>query len=153
VDQFIIITGVNKMAIRKSGSKLKNIVTKGLKEKIKKEKRKRKEKDIPDSFKGMSQKDIDEMLGKPTTDSEGVLRQRKKGGQIKTASSSWMDGLSQSQIDEILGKPPTDSSGVKRSQKKPVKAKKTRVAKSGGAIGCGKALRGQGKGPYKKKGM
>ena len=129
------------MAIRKSGSKLKNIVTKGLKEKIKKEKRKRKE------------KDIDEMLGKPTTDSEGVLRQRKKGGQIKTASSSWMDGLSQSQIDEILGKPPTDSSGVKRSQKKPVKAKKTRVAKSGGAIGCGKALRGQGKGPYKKKGM
>jgi len=42
---------------------------------------------------------------------------------------------------------------IKKCQKKPVKAKKTRVAKSGGAIGCGKALRGQGKGPYKKKGM
>ena len=77
---------------------------------IDKVKKNKKEKDTPDWMKGMSKKEIDEMLGKPTTDAEGVLRQRKKGGSV-----------------------------VKR--------------KSSGSIGCGKAVRGQGKGPYKKKGM
>ena len=75
---------------------------------IDKVKKNKKEKDTPDWMKGMSKKEIDEMLGKPTTDAEGVLRQRKKGGSV-----------------------------VKR--------------KSSGSIGCGKAVRGQGKGPYKNK--
>ena len=79
-------------------------------DKVKKKPDFKKEKDTPDWMKGMSKKEIDEMLGKPTTDAEGVLRQRKKGGSV-----------------------------VKR--------------KSSGSIGCGKAVRGQGKGPYKKKEM
>ena len=43
--------------------------------------------------------------------------------------------------------------GVKRSYGGKVTAKKTVKRAVGGAIGCGKALRGLGKGPYKKKGM
>ena len=44
--------------------------------------------------------------------------------------------------------------GVKRSYGGKVNAKKSTVKRaSGGAIGCGKAMRGLGKGPYKKKGM
>ena len=39
-----------------------------------------------DMFEGMSEDDIAGMLGGPTRDSEGVLRQRKAGGQVvKTA--------------------------------------------------------------------
>ena len=83
----------------KSGKKIINKIKKNKKENV-----------TPEWMKGMSKKEIDEMLGKPTTDAEGVLRQRKKGGSV-----------------------------VKR--------------KSSGSIGCGKAVRGQGKGPYKKKEM
>jgi chromosome segregation ATPase len=44
--------------------------------------------------------------------------------------------------------------GVKRSYGGKVKTKKSTVKRaSGGTIGCGKAMRGFGKGPYKKKGM
>ena len=94
----------------------------------------------PDWAKGMSEKRLKELLGSPTSDSQGVVR-HKKGGQIKTAMSDWMQGLTQGEIDQILGKPSRDSGGVKRSK----------TAKSGGSIGCGKAVRGLGKGPYKKK--
>ena len=44
--------------------------------------------------------------------------------------------------------------GVKRSYGGKVKTEKSTVKRaSGGSIGCGKAMRGLGKGPYKKKGM
>tara|TARA_R110000765_G_scaffold404737_1_gene501089 strand:- start:1814 stop:2209 length:396 start_codon:yes stop_codon:yes gene_type:complete len=103
----------------------------------------------PDWAKGMSEKRLKELLGSPTSDSQGVVR-HKKGGQIKTAMSDWMQGLTQGEIDQILGKPSRDSGGVKRSNKK-TKTPKIKTAKSGGSIGCGKAVRGLGKGPYKKK--
>jgi len=85
---------------------------------------------------------------------KGVVKQ--SGGKIvdkkqQMAAADWMQGLSQKEIEEILGKPSRDKEGVKRSDKKTTT--KTRAAKSGGSIGCGKAMRGHGKGPYKKKGM
>ncbi len=43
--------------------------------------------------------------------------------------------------------------GVKRSYGGKIGTKKTVKRASGGTIGCGKAMRGFGKGPYKKKGM
>jgi SMC interacting uncharacterized protein involved in chromosome segregation len=44
--------------------------------------------------------------------------------------------------------------GVKRSYGGKVKTEKSTVKRaSGGTIGCGQAMRGFGKGPYKKKGM
>ena len=43
--------------------------------------------------------------------------------------------------------------GIKRSYGGKIGTKKTVKRAVGGAIGCGKALRGLGKGPYKKKGM
>jgi hypothetical protein len=44
--------------------------------------------------------------------------------------------------------------GVKRSDGGKVKTEKSTVKRaSGGTIGCGKAMRGFGKAPYKKKGM
>lgn len=100
---------------------------------------------------------LDERINNPKT---GLLARnpaiKKSGGKVvdkkqQMAAADWMQGLSQKEIDEILGKPSRDKEGVKRSDKKT--PTKTRAAKSGGSIGCGKAMRGHGKGPYKKKGI
>jgi len=100
---------------------------------------------------------LDKRINNPKT---GLLARnpaiKKSGGKIvdkkqQMAAADWMQGLSQKEIEEILGKPSRDKEGVKRSDKKTTT--KTRAAKSGGSIGCGKAMRGHGKGPYKKKGM
>ena len=101
---------------------------------------------------------LDERINNPKT---GLLARnpaiKKSGGKIvdkkqQMAAADWMQGLSQKEINDILGKPSPDKEGVVRHSNKKTTTK-TRAAKSGGSIGCGKAMRGHGKGPYKKKGM